>query len=634
MPACDRGSVGSGWGSAGEERGSGGLAVAGAILLVFGVTAGLAGEVLRSGFPSASGLLLLAGVALVAAGLLCGVMLIVVVIAARFRGDSEPGSYEWERGSAAEDKWLNSLRSGPDDTNPEWLFPARRSPGRSPERRLPDSRSPESRSPDRRSPERRSAERRSPERVAAERSYPEQGLPDSTSPEWQLRELPSPERPDAELPRAERGLTDDPCPERQSPQRLAAELPYPERGLPADPAPKSQPPELTSPKSQPPELTSPVQRSGERRSPEPDSPVPFSRPADTRPSPIPEHHSADLLSHFPRSSDVSPAFPSAPSQTGLPEISETGPPEPSETGLPEPSETGPPETAQPGLPETAQPGLRHPHRLSASPPGARLPDPSGGGPEATSPPPGLLYPLSPTGRPAFARFDDEVTMVPRYPDGLRPDDGFRPATHPRPDDGGRDGAAPSPDAAPGSAKSPQTDAPRHDADPWPSAAQGPRPAPVTDAYPGYVNGQRSPSGTDSRAHRAVGPLPDVRNGASPDLPSSGSRDVRNGAWPDFSIAGSPDLPNGRQARSHNAAPPEFETHPVPAPRQPEPSQHAPAPDQLTDYGSSPRQEASDDTCPLPVVLPGGSARESGPSPDYAHDPGSPDGYQAESAASA
>jgi hypothetical protein len=249
-------------------------------------------------------------------------------------------------------------------------------------------------------------------------------------------------------------------------------------------------------------------------------------------------------------------------------------------------------------------------------------------------------------------------MVPRYPVGLRPDDEFRPATIPRPDDARRDEAAPrpdaalrsanvtQPDAAPASAKSPQPDAARYDAVPRPNAAQGahaqgPRAAPVTGAYPGRVNGQRSSSETGSRVRRAIDSLPDARNGTrsdlasggSRDVASGGSRDVANGAWPDRANGGPADLPNGRLVRSQYAAPLEFETHPVPAPAQPEPPGQVPAPDHLADYGSSPHQEASDDTAPLPVVLPGGSARETDPSPDSAHGSGSP-GYQAESAASA
>jgi len=143
-------------------------------------------------------------------------------------------------------------------------------------------------------------------------------------------------------------------------------------------------------------------------------------------------------------------------------------------------------------------------------------------------------------------------------------------------------------------------------------------------------------------YRAVDSLPDARNGTRSeftnggpaDLANGGSRDIRSGAWPDRWNSGPADLANGRPARSHNAAPLEFETHPVPAPRQPEPAQQVSAPDHFTDFGSSPRQEASDDTSPLPVILPGGLAGEPAPSPDSARGSGSPGGYQAESAASA
>jgi hypothetical protein len=151
MPACHRYVVSSGSVSPGRVHGSGGLAIVGAILLISGVTSGLVGEALRKDNVAIWRLLVLAGVAMAAIGLLCGLALLVLLLVGRSRRKTDLSDAELEWGL---DDWMSPLRSGwrqrvPEQQGPVYDLPKQDLPAQDhaiwdlPERRQPEYSSPD-----------------------------------------------------------------------------------------------------------------------------------------------------------------------------------------------------------------------------------------------------------------------------------------------------------------------------------------------------------------------------------------------------------------------------------------------------------------------------------------------------------
>jgi len=154
MPACHRYVVSSGSVSPGRVHGSGGLAIVAAILLTSGVTSVLVGEALRKDNVAIWRLLVLAGVAMAAIGLLCGLALLVLLLVGRSRRRTDLSDAELEWGLDAADDWMSTLRSGwrqraPEQQGPVYDLPKQDLPVQDhalwdlPERRPPEYASPD-----------------------------------------------------------------------------------------------------------------------------------------------------------------------------------------------------------------------------------------------------------------------------------------------------------------------------------------------------------------------------------------------------------------------------------------------------------------------------------------------------------
>ena len=147
MPACDRCAVGAGSVTPGKVRGSGGLAVVGAILLFSGVTSGLVGEALRKNNDATWRLLVLAAGIMAAAGLLCVFARLVLLVVGRFRRRTDLSDAELEWGLDSAEDWLNPIRSGwrqpaTEQDRPVQAPPAQPPPGPAPPGQAPPGQAP------------------------------------------------------------------------------------------------------------------------------------------------------------------------------------------------------------------------------------------------------------------------------------------------------------------------------------------------------------------------------------------------------------------------------------------------------------------------------------------------------------
>ena len=125
MPACDRYAVGSGSVTPGKVRGSGGLTVAGAILLISGITSGLVGEALRKDNDATWRLLVLAAAAMAAAGTLCVLAGLLLLVVGWFRRRTGLSDAELEWGLDSAEDWLGPVL-------PDWGQPAPEQPPAAP----------------------------------------------------------------------------------------------------------------------------------------------------------------------------------------------------------------------------------------------------------------------------------------------------------------------------------------------------------------------------------------------------------------------------------------------------------------------------------------------------------------------
>ena len=519
--------MGSGSVTPGKVRGSGGLAVAGAVLVISGVTAGLVGEALQQQNVATWRLLILAGGIMVAAGLVSGAALLVMLIAARSRGGADLGDAESDWGLDTAEEWLGPLRTGRrrpaqagspvEGPGAEGLPPDGRFVGRLPPEgsfvgRLPGGSSvgdepPEGSLVGRLPPDGPSVRRLPPGREWPERRYQDRSAAQHGQPDWtptgqRWPEYPSPERPPRLAPVQYRPYPSD------DPSHWDAGRAATGARLPADPA---------APRG--PVTQYPGPPSGPQRSYQP--------------------------AHAARGPAISPQRrgPAAPQRDNR--VSPDRPPQPISPGQghrqpPYPLEASPYPPGPVSEPYAVGPGSRaRPGPESGALPGAR-PGPESGpgtlaGPGTWAGPVAGLHPESGAGPRSW------FEAIPRPPGSTAPPPDIR--TGPRPSRNG--------DPA-GFAIVPQ---------PAPMPAPPSRPVPPANPSAGY-----------------------------PDRPQAGRRP--QAGYPARASAGhdTQRLPSPRPDR--------WPERPSPAP--PEPSRREPA----GPPPAMPGQDALDDTCPLPVILPG------------------------------
>ncbi len=180
MPACDRCAVGAGSVTPGKVRGSGGLAVVGAILLLSGVTSGLVGEALRKNNDATWRLLVLAAGIMAAAGLLCVFARLVLLVVGRFRRRTDLSDAELEWGLDSAEDWLNPIRSGWRQSAAEQHRPVQAPPGQAPPGQAPPGQAPPGQAP--------------PGQAPPGQAPPGQASPAYPSPERQPRQAPAADR--------------------------------------------------------------------------------------------------------------------------------------------------------------------------------------------------------------------------------------------------------------------------------------------------------------------------------------------------------------------------------------------------------------------------------------------------------
>ena len=308
-----------------KARGSGGLAVVGAVLLVSGLATCVLGDVQRRRSEAGWHPLIIAGAIMVACGLVCCVALIVVLVAARSRR-------RWTGQGGAEADW--GLDSASD-----WQSPSRlrrmRSP-RGPERPLPDREFRDWEQP-----------RRPPRRQPA-RAQADWGEPEQERPEWGRPEPPAAYRPAAESPPPEDPLAESGSRERQPPS--SENEPAPERESRQYPSGNGLRAGRVAG-----EAVFPGDRAAPGRSDAQHPAVPES---------VPESPAADLPSpqqHRPRGLPLLPYAPPSPPQPDM------SPGHPAEYGRVMP--------AYPSDPRSAGPASRPP-AVPGSPPGPAAPRPA------------------------------------------------------------------------------------------------------------------------------------------------------------------------------------------------------------------------------------------------------------------
>jgi hypothetical protein len=198
--------VGLGSGTPRKPRYSGGLTVVSAVLLISGLTTGFLGDVQRRSAEAGWHLLILAGAIMVAAGLVCGVALIIVLVIARSRRRTEQSGAEADWGLDTASDWQGSRRSGwgrsprdPEHSLPERELRAWEQPRRSPRRR-PDQGQPEQGQPEWERPEQGRPERRRPEPAAANSPSTDTSSPEVPSVDVPPVEVPSLDVPPVEVP--------------------------------------------------------------------------------------------------------------------------------------------------------------------------------------------------------------------------------------------------------------------------------------------------------------------------------------------------------------------------------------------------------------------------------------------------
>jgi hypothetical protein len=329
-----------------KVRGSGLLAVVGAVLVISGATAGLVGESLQQENVATWRLLVLAGGIMVAAGLVSGAVLLVMLIAARSRRGANLGDAEPDWGLDTAEEWLGPLRTGRHRPAPAQAG----SPveGQAAEGVPPDGPSVGRLPPDREWPERR----------YQDRSAVQHGQPDRTPAGQRWPEYPSLERPPRPAPVQYRQYqSDDPSHWDAGRAAVGARLPaYPAAprlpvtqypGPPSGPQPPYQPPQAARGPVISPQRHGPAAPQRDYRVNPDRPPQPISPGQGQRPPPYP-----------PGATPYPPGPVSDPYAVGLGSRAERGPESGSLPGARPGPESGPGTLAGPGTRAGPVAGLR------------------------------------------------------------------------------------------------------------------------------------------------------------------------------------------------------------------------------------------------------------------------------------
>jgi len=596
-----------------KVHGSGGLTIVGAVLLISGVTSGLVGEALHRDNVATWRLLAVAGGVLAAAGLLCGLALLVLLVAGRSRRRTDLSDAELEWGLDSAEDWLNPLRSGQRPRGQPALGPLAR----------------------------RDAGYPSPERQPRQPPVDDRRYPSAGGDGWQAgrvadgRPLPAKHR----APRAPRASGASGASDGQYPSPPSPRLPYPvspqhpQAVGPQSAGPQSVGPQSVrpvGPQSAGPQSVRPV-GSQQSYSSAPNRARPASAYQPGQPSARSPAGQSGVSGYSPATPSghmsfeqplagepVVPGAPSGPRSAGAPS-GRPGTPEgwpgtpegwPGTTGYPTSPSSERRSSGQPLADGAVVPGAPSGPRSAGAPSGR--PDTTGGWPGTAGYPPGTSSERPPSRPSTYGdppRLPSERPIAgwsvqPGYPSGNGLAGQRVPPGAPPPGQAGLNGAtSPGPryTPAPGNDPRPGNDS-RPDARPASRARPGPEPATRPRSW--FESGA-APQGAPAQS-------PDIRTGQAqqpgwtvPPGPGTAPRPVpAPSAFPSSPLPGyatgpparygaalTPPPGGGNRGAARSGLGPE-----PPAPHSREPASRPPS--ALTAQG------ALDDTCPLPVILPG------------------------------